>query len=146
MQDDRDRVESSLPNAVVRLFRIVNRIHNRAIAPTGVSAEQAHILSILWAKGPMSMGKLQRQLALSSATLTGAVDRLEQLGLVQRAPLPTDARAVVLEPRVPPKQRAAIDSAVDEAERQCFGVLTAAERKQLSALLGKCIAHLEPLA
>lgn len=142
MQDDRDRVDRSLANAVVRLFRIVNRIHNRTIAPAGVSAEQAHILSVLWAKGPMGMGKLQRQLALSSATLTGAVDRLEQLGLVRRAPLPTDARAVVIEPRVAGRQRAAIDAAIDDAEAQCFDVLTAAERKQLAALLGKCIAHL----
>jgi MarR family transcriptional regulator, organic hydroperoxide resistance regulator len=144
MQDD--RVDRSLANAVVRLFRLVNRIHGRTIAPTGVSAEQAHILSVLWAKGPLGMGKLQRQLALSSATLTGAVDRLEQLGLVRRVPLPTDARAVMLEPRVPAKQRAAIDGAIDDAEAQCFGGLTAAERKQLAALLGKCIEHLEPLA
>jgi hypothetical protein len=100
MQDD--RLRASLGNAVVRLFRLVNRVHNRAIAAHGVSAEQAHILSVLWATGPITMGQLQRQVALSSGTLTGAIDRMEAQGMVRRAPSPDDHRAFVIEPRSRP--------------------------------------------
>jgi DNA-binding MarR family transcriptional regulator len=62
MQDD--PLRSSVANAVVRLFRFVNRVHNRQLKPLGVSAEQAHILTVLAVEGPMTMGALQRLLAL----------------------------------------------------------------------------------
>ena len=41
MQDD--RLYGTLGNAVVRLCRLVNRVHTRTIAAHGVSAEQARI-------------------------------------------------------------------------------------------------------
>src|SRR5216110_2372951 len=104
MQDD--RLRASLGNALVRLFRLVNRAHGRALKPHEVSTEQAHILSILWIDGAMTIGRLQKLLALSSPTLTGAIDRMEAQGLVRRVPSPDDRRAMLIEPRVPPKQRA----------------------------------------
>ena len=139
-----EKLRASLANAVVRLFRQVNRVHNRGLQPTGVSAEQAHVLSVLWQMGPMTIGQLQRQLALSSATLTGAIDRMEAQELVRRIPSPTDRRAVVLEPRPAARKRAQIEAALDEGERRCFAALTATERGELLRLLGKCIDGLEP--
>jgi DNA-binding MarR family transcriptional regulator len=144
MQDD--PLRSSVANAVVRLFRFVNRVHNRQLKPLGVSAEQAHILTVLAVEGPMTMGALQRLLALSSPTLTGAIDRLEAQELVRRVPSPDDRRAILLEPRVGGRKRAQIEAAIDEGERVCFGALTAKERKELLRLLEKCNAHLEPEA
>lgn len=144
MQDD--PLRSSVANAVVRLFRFVNRVHNRQLKPLGVSAEQAHILTVLAVEGPMTMGALQRVLALSSPTLTGAIDRLEAQELVRRVPSPDDRRVVLLEPRVGSRKRAQIEAAIDEGERVCFGTLTAKERKELLRLLEKCNAHLEPEA
>jgi DNA-binding MarR family transcriptional regulator len=144
MQDN--RLDSSLGNAVVRLFRLVNRVHNRGLKTTGLSAEQAHVLTVLWVHGPMTMGQLQRHLALSSATLTGAIDRMEMQELVRRVPSTDDRRAYVLEPRTPPKKRALIEAVLDDGEDTCFGMLTAGERDQLLRLIGKCIAGLEPTA
>jgi DNA-binding MarR family transcriptional regulator len=144
MQDE--PLRSSIANAVVRLFRFVNRVHNRELKTVGISAEQAHILSVLAALGPMTMGKLQRLLALSSPTLTGAIDRLEAQELVRRVPSPDDGRAFLLEPRLTAKKRSQIDDAIEEGDRICFGVLTAKERKELLRLLDKCSARLEPEA
>ena len=144
MQDD--RLKTSLSNAVVRLFRLVNRVHNRNFKELGVSAEQAHVLSVLGVEGAMTIGRLQRLLALSSATLTGAIDRLEAQELVKRVPSPDDGRAFVIEPRVPPKKRAQIDAVIEDGEHSCFAALTAAERKELLRLMDKCIAGLEPIA
>jgi DNA-binding MarR family transcriptional regulator len=141
MQDE--LLRSSIANAVVRLFRFVNRVHNRQLKPLGISAEQAHILTVLAVEGPMTMGKLQRLLALSSPTLTGAIDRLEAQELVRRVPSPDDGRAVLLEPRLSARKRGQIDDAIEDGERVCFGVLTAKERKELLRLLDKCSAHLE---
>jgi MarR family transcriptional regulator, 2-MHQ and catechol-resistance regulon repressor len=141
MQDD--RLRGSLGHALVRLFRLVNRAHGRALKPHGVSTEQAHILSILWTQGAMTIGRLQRLAALSSPTLTGALDRMEGQELVRRVPSPEDRRASTIEPRVSPKQRAKIESTLDESEARCYGALTAAERKELLRLLDKCLADLD---
>jgi MarR family transcriptional regulator, organic hydroperoxide resistance regulator len=142
MQDE--RLRASPGNALVRLFRLVNRVHNRALADHGISAEQAHILSVLWLVGPMTMGSLQRHVALSSGTLTGAIDRMEAQGLVRRRPSPEDRRATVLEPRVTGKARARIEGAIEETEDRIWGGLSAAERTELVRLLHKATAHLEP--
>src|SRR5215469_13353449 len=97
MQDK--RLQESIGYALVRAFRTVNRDTTRALAPHGLSAEQAHILLILWdAARPMKVGELQRVLALGSGTLTGALDRMEKASLLRRVPDPNDRRAFVIEP------------------------------------------------
>jgi MarR family transcriptional regulator for hemolysin len=111
-----------------------------------VSAEQAHILSVLWGTGPITMGQLQRQVALSSGTLTGAIDRMEAQGMVCRAPSPDDHRAIVIEPRVAAKKRAQIEATLDDTEQQLWSGLSAAERKELLRLMDKAITALEPIA
>lgn len=141
MQDE--SLDAHLGHAVVRLFRLVNRACNRALAEHELSAEQAHVLSVLWTLGPMTMGELQRTLALSSATLTGSIDRMEQQGLVRRVPSPTDRRAFVIEPRVAARRRERIEATVARAEQRCFAALTASERRELARLLAKCSSDLE---
>lgn len=144
MQDD--RLRASLGNALVRLFRLVNRAHGRALKPHEVTTEQAHILSILWVEGPMTIGRLQRTLALSSPTLTGALDRMEAQGLVRRVPSPDDRRASLIEPRVGARHRAKIEATLDDSEARCFSALSPAERRELLRLLDKCITDLDATA
>jgi DNA-binding MarR family transcriptional regulator len=141
MQDD--RLRASLPHAVVRFFRLMNREHNRAFQPLGVSAEQAHVLSLLWELGPMTIGELQRLLALSSPTLTGAIDRMEEQKLVRRVPSPKDRRAFHVEPLSNAALRRDITAVIDKTERRCFVGLTAAERRDLLRLLDKAATALE---
>jgi DNA-binding MarR family transcriptional regulator len=131
-------VEESLGHALVRAFRTVNRAHNRALKDLGLSAEQAHILILLWVQGPMNVGSLQRQLMLSSATLTGAIDRMERAGLVRRVVDPGDRRAFLVEPGpVPAAKRRKIEASLLGTEEECFGALGKAERANLRAMLQK---------
>jgi len=138
-----DRRSTSLSHAIVRLFRLVNRATNRAVADFELSGEQAHVLIALWEMGPVTIGALQRELSLSSATLTGAIDRMEKAELVRRVPAPDDRRASLIESRVPAKRRDKVLEAVDRSDESCFATLTPAERKELLRLLGKCTADLE---
>ena len=143
MQDER-RLVQSLPHAIVRLFRMINRVHNRALKPHGLSAEQAHVLSVLWIYGPMTMGALQRHLALSSPTLTGAIDRMEAQKLVHRVPNPDDGRAWLLEPEpAANRKRTKIEETLETTDDACFAMLSASERKELGRLLAKCIAGMD---
>ena len=51
-----------------------------------LSIVHLHVLTILEADGPLSMGKLAEALDVSVASATGIVDRMEQRGLVERRP------------------------------------------------------------
>lgn len=57
-----------------------------------------HVLTILEASGPLSMGKVAEALDVSVASATGIVDRMEQRGLVERHAQPGDRRIVIVEP------------------------------------------------
>ena len=97
------------------------RVHTRAVKPFEVSGVQAHILSVLWLDGAMTIGELQSELSLGSSTLTGAVDRMEKAGLVRRKSVDGDRRAVRLEPvSWPAKKREALIDTLADAERACF--------------------------
>lgn len=142
MQDK--RLQSSLGYALVRAFRTVNRDSARALATHKLSAEQAHILLILWTEGPMKVGELQRVLALGSGTLTGAVDRMEKSELVRRVPDPNDGRAFVIEPApFEAKKRRKIETTLEGIEENSFAMLTTRERAELFRLLTK-VATAEP--
>lgn len=51
------------------------------------------ILEVLYHKGPMLLGEVQRRILVSSGGVTYLIDRLEQKGLVERRACPEDRRA-----------------------------------------------------
>ena len=130
---------------MVRLFRLVNRSSNQAVKQLEISGEQAHVLLTLWEMGPVTIGELQRELALSSATLTGAIDRMEKAELVRRVASPTDRRVSLIEAMVTGARKKKIETAIDASEEHCFAALTPTERKELLRLIGKCIAGLDAI-
>jgi DNA-binding MarR family transcriptional regulator len=132
------KLERSLGYALVRAFRSVNRASSRALLPYGLSAEQAHILLILWLEGPMKVGELQRVLALGSGTLTGALDRMDKAGLVRRVPDPDDGRVWRVEPAgFGPERRRAVQRTLEVTEAKSFSSLTERDRQELLRLLRK---------
>lgn len=63
---------------------------------TGMSASESQFLHLLQLHGPMSPSELARRSGLTSGTVTGVIDRLEQLGFAGRERHPTDRRKVVV--------------------------------------------------
>ncbi len=86
----------------------------------------------------MTVGELQRHMALSSSTATGAIDRMERAGLVRRVPSPTDRRSFLVEPAEweTPRKNAVMDALI-AAEDEFFAELDSKERTQLRVLLRK---------
>ena len=139
-----DKWRESIGYALVRAFRNVNRASNRDLRTLGLSAEQAHILLVLWLEGPIKMGELQRALALSSGTLSGAIDRMEEAGLARRVRDPDDGRAWLVEAApMPAARRQAIQSRLEIIEDSCFSTLTRDDRRELLRLLDALSASLE---
>lgn len=71
---------------------------NRAVAPlAGFGTTDWECLGVLDSSGPITAGELARRVGITSGAVTGAIDRLEALGLVRRGADPSDRRKVIVE-------------------------------------------------
>jgi DNA-binding MarR family transcriptional regulator len=62
----------------------------------GVTASQAMLLNFLGEEDRILSRSLGQKLQISSATMTGILDRLEKLALIERQPHPDDRRAILI--------------------------------------------------
>jgi DNA-binding MarR family transcriptional regulator len=128
---------------ITRLSLLQGVSFARVFAPHGVSFGEYLVLAALRRAGPpyrMNPTTLFNAVILSSGAMTNRLDGLEAMGLVERAPDPTDRRGrlVVLTE----KGRELVDSAVVEHlenEERLLGALDAGERELLAALLRKLL-------
>lgn len=77
--------------AIVRVSRRLRRHELAGLTPTKISA-----LSTVERSGPMRLGDLAAAEGIAPSTLTRLVTALEELGYVERCPVPGDARASTL--------------------------------------------------
>lgn len=80
----------------VRVFARLARVAEQACQTTGISLPQYRLLACV-ADGPQRASALAQRVGVSRPTLTSLVDGLEQAGLLQRRPVPTDRRGIALE-------------------------------------------------
>ena len=62
----------------------------------GINATDLNCLNILTFRGEMTAGELARETGLTTASITGVTDRLEEAGFVRRERDPADRRRVVI--------------------------------------------------
>jgi len=72
--------------------RLARRLRQQAEAP--VSPTQAAVLATIDRRGPLTLGELAEAERVQPPTITAAVDRLEQQGLVERRRDARDRRVV----------------------------------------------------
>jgi DNA-binding MarR family transcriptional regulator len=115
----------------------------RVFGRYGVSFGEYLVLAALRRAGPpyrMNPTKLFNSVILSSGAMTNRLDRLEELGLVERQPDPTDRRGRLV--ALTDRGRELVDAAVVdhlENEQRLLGALDAGEREQLAELLRKLL-------
>ncbi len=119
-----------------RAFQAVQRQAEADIARHGLTLGEFGVVEVLYHKGRLLLGDVQRKVLVSSGGVTYLVDRLEAKGLVRRVACPEDKRARYAEltakgraliARIFPEHRAAIGDAV--------GGLSEAEQRRAAALL-----------
>jgi DNA-binding MarR family transcriptional regulator len=72
-------------------------LHSRAAAPlAGINATDWECLDVLDWSGPITAGDLARRVGITSGAVTGVIDRLAALGLVERGADPNDRRKVIV--------------------------------------------------
>lgn len=96
-QWEADSVERSIVRSLRQIIRAVGLYSRELMRRRNLTAPQLATLRRLQRKGPSSAGELARGIAVSQATVTGIVDRLEHKGLVTRSRDPRDRRRVVID-------------------------------------------------
>ena len=123
---------------LMKAHRTLARHAQRSIAAHGIGFSDFTILEALLHKGAMLVNEIGRRIELTSGSITTAVDRLEEQGLVERSADADDRRAKrvsltragrALITRIFDGHKAHLDTAA--------GGLTRAERETLIALLKK---------
>jgi DNA-binding MarR family transcriptional regulator len=92
--DDVEALATDLNSVAIHLVRRLRR----ADQSLGVTAARLSALSVLVFGGPHSLRALADAEQVAGPTMSKIVGALERDGLVDRAPDPADARAVVLSP------------------------------------------------
>ncbi|HUP46244.1 MAG TPA: MarR family transcriptional regulator [Thermoanaerobaculia bacterium] len=89
MPDERDLVAG-----VAYLANLLNRRLAPVLERSGVTPQQWGVLSSIAAsEEPLTLAAVARRLAVTKQNMTGMINRLEQLGLVERIEDPNDLRS-----------------------------------------------------
>jgi MarR family transcriptional regulator, 2-MHQ and catechol-resistance regulon repressor len=125
-----------------RAYQAVARRTEGDIARHGLSPGEFAILEVLYHKGPLLLGEVQRKILVSSGGVTYLVDRLEKNGLVERQDCTTDRRAryAALTARGEELMRGIFPSHAEAVSKAVAG-LTEEERAQATMLLRKLGRH-----
>lgn len=137
---------SSLPSwRLTQLARHTQRLVSAGFADAGARGYHYRLLAALREFGPTSQAELGRWCAIDRSDVVAAINELAVAGYVSRSPDPVDRRRNIVE--ITPageRQAARLDEAVDGVQDELLAPLSAAERRQLTALLGRLLDHHAP--
>jgi DNA-binding MarR family transcriptional regulator len=81
--------------ALIRTGTLLNSIYERHARELGLTPQQARLLFVV-AEKPSNMLGLGSMVQLGKSTMTSLVDRMQELGLLSRAPDPEDRRRLLV--------------------------------------------------
>ena len=94
---ERHRLENDFLLAMRRAGSIMQLLGQVSADRIGINATDLNCLNLVALTGHMTAGDLARQTGLSTASITGVLDRLEEGGFVRRVRDPHDRRRVIVE-------------------------------------------------
>jgi DNA-binding MarR family transcriptional regulator len=93
---DRARLTTEFGAAVRTTGSLMQLVGQAAADRIGINATDLNCLNILSFSGQLTAGELARATGLTTASITGVIDRLEQVGYVRRERDARDRRRVVV--------------------------------------------------
>jgi DNA-binding MarR family transcriptional regulator len=109
-------------------------LHGQAIArKVGINSSDLECLDLILLNGPSTAGDIARRTGLTSGAVTGLIDRLERLGLVERTADANDRRKVLV--RVREDKIAPIGALFSPLEKSIAAILTGYSREELRTLV-----------
>lgn len=129
---------------------LVNRLHARSFGllsaafeahDSGLRGYHYRLLAALEEWGPASQADLGRSTGIDRSDVTNALNDLERRGLVERSVDPDHKRRnIVTMTPAGAGMLAELDQVVDQAQRDLLAPLSAAERRQFVALMGRLLS------
>ena len=95
-QPERARLAAQFGEGFRKTGSLMQLMGQAAADRVGLNATDLNCLNILSFSGEMTAGELAKQTGLSTASITGVADRLEEAGYVRRERDPKDRRRVVI--------------------------------------------------
>ena len=109
-------------------------LHGQAVARrVGVNSTDLECLDLILMSGPSTAGEIARHTGLTSGAVTGLIDRLERLGLVERTADPADRRKVLV--RVREDRIGPIAALYTPLEKAMQALLAGYSREELKVLI-----------
>ena len=93
---ERRRLENEFLDAIRRSGSIMQLLGQVSADRIGINATDLNCLNIVALTGAMTAGDLARATGLTTASITGVLDRLEEAGFVRRERDPNDRRRVIV--------------------------------------------------
>lgn len=88
---------AKLSHQLVEFYEKISSWEQDVVKSSGLSTAQMHTIEIVGHGVSLQMKELARKMGVTTGTLTVMVDRLEELGLLQRRPHETDRRSWLIE-------------------------------------------------
>jgi MarR family transcriptional regulator, organic hydroperoxide resistance regulator len=125
-----DRIEDCITFITGKAAQTVFRQCREVLAPYGITPVQYAVLQLLWEKDRQTGAEIGSRLVLDSATITGVLDRLEKLELVERRSDRDDRRVnrICLTSKGR-KRRTALQSEMDSLNRRIEDYLGSDSKK-----------------
>ena len=134
------RVEATL----MATARGIRQAFDRRFEPLGLNLSQASLLAFLHESGPLAQTALAARLGVGRAAAGCVVDALEERGLVERQPDPSDRRVWLVTTTQAGKELAAAVALRDQVLRaELRAGISRSERQQLAQLLLRLQSNLE---
>lgn len=131
-----DKISDAVLTTLRQIMRAID-IHSRnLLRECGITGPQLSLMWVLAEESGLTQGNLASRLSLSSATVTGIVDRLERQGLVERSRNGSDRRQVSIS--ISESGRKVLETApplLQESFLSKFGRLPEVERERILASL-----------
>lgn len=145
MRQVRPSIDELVGYAVKRLQQRVRHAGEAALRPYGLSMPQYAVLAVLAESPGASGAELARRCFVTRQTMTGLLQGLRAMGLVDRSAESGAGRAQPMAlTRTGLEQATVARRAVDRVERRMTSALDAADRTRLLELLDTCAAALAP--
>lgn len=121
--------------SIMRVQQLLLARADAALRPFDLTFARYEVLMLLSfsSSGALPLGKIGERLQVNPASVTNAIDRLEEQGLVERVPNPSDRRGTLA--RLTEAGRARATAATETMNAETFGDLGVAG-EQLEELFG----------
>jgi DNA-binding MarR family transcriptional regulator len=93
---ERRRLENDFLLAMRRTGSVMQLLSQLSAERIGINATDLNCLNIVALTGPMTAGELAKATGLTTASITGVLDRLEEGGFIRRERDPHDRRRVIV--------------------------------------------------